>query len=43
MDVIVAKALISEAVEDMAAERITANNKPMRPFGRWFKMKVMKM
>ncbi len=37
-----AKALSPEAVEDIAAERITANNKPIKPLGRSFEYEMEK-
>ena len=34
-----ANAFNSDAVEDMAADKITANSKPIKPLGKLFKMK----
>ena len=42
MVVVDPSALSSEAVEDMAALNITANNKPIKPLGRLFKIKCIK-
>ena len=38
IEVKVANALISEAVDDIAADKITANNNPINPFGKYFKI-----
>jgi hypothetical protein len=43
MLVVVAKALISLDVDDMAALRITAIISPINPLGRWFKIKFIKI
>ncbi len=40
MIVVEANAFNSEAVEDIAAEKITANKSPIRPCGRKFNINV---
>ena len=42
MAVVVASAFISLEVDDIAALNITANNKPINPFGRFSRIKVIK-
>ena len=42
MVVVDPRALSSEAVEDIAALKITANSRPIKPLGRLFKMKCIK-
>ncbi len=37
--VVLANAFNSDAVEDIAADKITANNKPINPLGKLFKIK----
>ena len=41
IDVVVARALISLEVEDIAALKITASSKPINPLGRLSRMKFI--